>query len=166
MNNHVADFQDNRVFVFHDEMFQQPVTAQHCKMQIYPLVSKTDFLKTMSFFSGCTGVYCETKIDPCQGISCGSNSYCALGLCLCTGTFTGPACDKSKLVYSNQFRLSHCALVTPIWWHRPGSTLAQVMVCHMAAPSHNLKQCCLFISKVQRDWSESNLTRDTTVIYY
>ena len=50
MNNHVLNFQDNWVFVFHDEMFQQPVTAQNCKMQIYPLVSKTEFLKTMSFF--------------------------------------------------------------------------------------------------------------------
>ena len=86
-------------------------------------------------FSGWTGAYCETKIDPCQDIDCGSNSYCALGLCVCTGTFTGPACDKGKLVYLNQFRLSHCTQVTSTRRHRPRSTLAQVMVCLLAVPS-------------------------------
>ena len=35
-----------------------------------------------------------------------------------------------------------------IWWHRSGSTLAQVMACCLAAPSHYLNQCWLVISKV------------------
>ena len=36
-----------------------------------------------------------------------------------------------------------------IWWHRTGSTLAQVMACCLLAPSHYLSQCWLLISKVQ-----------------
>ena len=35
-----------------------------------------------------------------------------------------------------------------IWWHRSGSTLAQVMACCLTAPSHYLNQCWLIISKV------------------
>ena len=30
-----------------------------------------------------------------------------------------------------------------IWWHRSGSTLAQVMACCLTAPSHYLNQCWL-----------------------
>ena len=33
-----------------------------------------------------------------------------------------------------------------IWWHRTGSTLAQVMACCLTAPSHNLNQCWLIIN--------------------
>ena len=35
-----------------------------------------------------------------------------------------------------------------IWWHRSGSTLAQVMSCCLMAPSHYLNQCWLIISMV------------------
>ena len=35
------------------------------------------------------------------------------------------------------------------WWQRHVSTLAQVMVCFLMAPSHYLSQCWLIISKVQ-----------------
>ena len=35
-----------------------------------------------------------------------------------------------------------------IWWHRTGSTLAQVMACCLAAPCHYLTQCWLLISVV------------------
>ena len=35
-----------------------------------------------------------------------------------------------------------------IWWHRSGSTLAQVMACCLTAPSHYLNQCWLIISRV------------------
>ena len=50
------------------------------------------------------------------------------------------------------------------WWHKYGSTLAQVMACCLTAPSHYLNQCRLIISKVQWHPSESNFTRDTSVI--
>ena len=36
----------------------------------------------------------------------------------------------------------------PIWRQRSGSTLAQIMACCLAAPSHYLNQCRLIISKV------------------
>ena len=35
-----------------------------------------------------------------------------------------------------------------IWRHKSGSTLAQVMACCLAAPSHYMNQCWLIISKV------------------
>ena len=35
-----------------------------------------------------------------------------------------------------------------IWWQRPGSTLAQVMACHLTAPNHYLNRCWLIVSKV------------------
>ena len=35
-----------------------------------------------------------------------------------------------------------------IWWHRSGSTLAQVMACCLTAPRHYLNQCWFIISKV------------------
>ena len=41
-----------------------------------------------------------------------------------------------------------------IWWHRSGSTWAQVMACCLMAPSHYLNQCWLIISKVQLHSSE------------
>ena len=41
--------------------------------------------------------------------------------------------------------LTHCGL----WRQRSGSTLAQVMVCCLMAPSHYLNQCWLIISEVQ-----------------
>ena len=51
-----------------------------------------------------------------------------------------------------------------IWWHISGSTLAQVMACCLAAPSHYLNQCWLIISKVQWYSLEGNFTRDTSTI--
>ena len=45
-----------------------------------------------------------------------------------------------------------------IWWQRSGSTLAQVMVCCLMAPSHYLNQCWLMAS------SDGNFTRDISVI--
>ena len=38
-----------------------------------------------------------------------------------------------------------------IWWHRSGSTFAQVMACCLAAPSHYLNQCCHVSSVRFRD---------------
>ena len=35
-----------------------------------------------------------------------------------------------------------------IWWHRSGSTWAQLLACCLTAPSHYLNQCWLIISKV------------------
>ena len=35
-----------------------------------------------------------------------------------------------------------------IWWHKSGSTLAQVMACCLMAPSHYLNQCWLTISNL------------------
>ena len=51
-----------------------------------------------------------------------------------------------------------------IWWHRSGSTLAQVMACCLTAPSHYLNQCWLIISSVQWLSSKDNPTRDTSAI--
>ena len=51
-----------------------------------------------------------------------------------------------------------------IWWHRSGSTLAQVMACCLTAPSHYLNECWQFISKVQLRSSDGNFTRDTSAI--
>ena len=55
-----------------------------------------------------------------------------------------------------------------IWQHRSGSTLAQVMVCCLTAPSHYFNQCWLIISKIQLHSSDGNFTRDTSVMndYY
>ena len=51
-----------------------------------------------------------------------------------------------------------------IWRQGSGSTLAQVMVCCLAAPSHYLNQCWLIISKTQWHSYNENCTRDTSVI--
>ena len=51
-----------------------------------------------------------------------------------------------------------------IWWHKSGSTLAQVMACCLMAPSHYLNQCWLIISKVQWHSSECKFTRDSSAI--
>ena len=48
-----------------------------------------------------------------------------------------------------------------IWWHRSGSSLAQIMACCLTAPSHYLNQCWLIINKVQWHSSEGNFVRDT-----
>ena len=51
-----------------------------------------------------------------------------------------------------------------IWWHRSGSTLAQVMACCLTAPSHYLNQYWLIISKVLWHSSEGNFIKDTSPI--
>ena len=51
-----------------------------------------------------------------------------------------------------------------IWRHRSGSTLAQVMACCLAAPSHYLNQCWLLISKIQLHSCDGNFTINTSVI--
>ena len=50
--------------------------------------------------------------------------------------------------------INSLGLSNTIWWHRSGSTLAQVMACCLMAPSHYLNQCWLIISKVQLHSSE------------
>ena len=51
-----------------------------------------------------------------------------------------------------------------IWQHKSESTLVKVMACCLTAPSHYLNQCWLIISEVQWHPSESNFTRDASVI--
>ena len=43
-----------------------------------------------------------------------------------------------------------------IWWHRSGSTLAQVLARFLRAPSHYLNQCWLIINEVQ--WQHQAIT--------
>ena len=45
------------------------------------------------------------------------------------------------------------------WWHRSGSTLAQVMAWCPTAPSHYLNQCWLIIKSVLWHSLESNFTK-------
>ena len=52
-----------------------------------------------------------------------------------------------------------------IWWHRSGSTLAQVMTCCLTAPSHYLNQCCQIISEVLRHSPDGYFTANTQHIY-
>ena len=46
-----------------------------------------------------------------------------------------------------------------IWWHRPGSTLAQAMACCLMAPSHYLNQSWLIVSKAQWHSSKGNFRK-------
>ena len=46
-----------------------------------------------------------------------------------------------------------------IWWHRFGSTLAQVMACCLTAPSHYLNQYWVVIKGVPWNSSECNFSR-------
>ena len=66
---------------------------------------------------------------------------------------------KLRLISFNTLRPSNA-----IWWHKSVSTLAQVMVWYLTAPSHYLNQCWLIISEVQWHSPEVNLTRDTSAI--
>ena len=54
-----------------------------------------------------------------------------------------------------------------IWWQRSWSTLAQIMACCLAAPSHYLNQFRLRISEVLWQSPESNFTvsAQTTILY-
>ena len=53
-----------------------------------------------------------------------------------------------------------------IWWHRSGSTLDQIMVCCLVAPSHYLNQWWLLI--IERNFTENvyNGENETTDILY
>ena len=48
-----------------------------------------------------------------------------------------------------------------IWWHRTGSTLAQMMACCLMVPNHYLNKCLLIIIKVRWHSSGGISTRDT-----
>ena len=50
------------------------------------------------------------------------------------------------------------------WRQRSGSTLPQLMACCLMAPSHNLNQCWLIISKVEWHSFKDEFTRDTSAI--
>ena len=43
-----------------------------------------------------------------------------------------------------------------IWWHKSGSTLAQVMACCLTASSHYLNQCWFLIGEILWHSSQSN----------
>ena len=45
------------------------------------------------------------------------------------------------------------------WQHRPGSTLAQIMVCCLTSPSHYMNQYWLFVKGVVWHSAESNFIR-------
>ena len=61
--------------------------------------------------------------------------------------------------------LTHCNLVTPcIWWHKSGSTIAQVMACCLMAANHYLNQCWLIIKCVLCHSLESNSTESAKAI--
>ena len=67
------------------------------------------------------------------------------------------ACNITRPPWVNSLRPNN-----PIWWHRSGSTLAQVMACCLMAPSHYLNQSWLIISKVLWHSSEGNFIGDTS----
>ena len=70
--------------------------------------------------------------------------------------------EQQKNDISNQLNTS-CGSEGRQW---TGSTLIQVMACCLMAPSQNLKQCWLVISKVQGQSPEDNFTRDTSASTY
>ena len=55
-----------------------------------------------------------------------------------------------------------------IWWHRFGSTLAQVMACCLSVPSHYRNQCWPSISEVLWHLHDRNFTvnAQATVLYH
>ena len=53
-----------------------------------------------------------------------------------------------------------------IWCQRSGSTLDQVMVCCLTAPSHYLNQCWLIITKVLQHLPEGNFVGNAPDIYH
>ena len=71
-------------------------------------------------------------------------------------------CLKMKFIQQNFDLINSLRPSDAIWRHRSGSTLAQVMACCLAAPSHYLNHCWLIISKVQWHSSEGNFVRDTS----
>ena len=55
----------------------------------------------------------------------------------------------SYLQGANELTHYHCPLRPrdTIWWHRFGSSLAQVMACCLTATSHYLNQCCISLQR-------------------
>ena len=84
----------------------------------------------------------------------------------CKSTWTFPKYNPTKtfmILNSHLLKWNSLRPSDAIWWHRSGSTLAQVMACCLTTPSHYLNQCWLIISEVQ--WhSYYNLTRDASTI--
>ena len=78
-----------------------------------------------------------------------------------THGFSGLGRDKCK---TRREPFNSLGLSDAIWRQKSGSTLAHVMACCLTAPSHNLNQCWLIISKVQWHSSKANFTRDTSAI--
>ena len=70
--------------------------------------------------------------------------------------------DNRCLPTASQLSINLLGPNDAIWRQRSGSTLAQVMACCLTAPSHNLNQCWLIISKVLWHSSEGNFLRDTS----
>ena len=88
------------------------------------------------------------------------NTYCCSRVNSLTWVKPDPRYDSNGTIsfaIFNSLRPSDA-----IWWHRSGSTLAQVMACCLTAPSHYLNQCWLIISKVLWHSSEGNFIRDTS----
>ena len=67
-----------------------------------------------------------------------------------------PLFTFAKGVGKHCIQLTHCVLVTAIWPHRSGSTLAKVMAWCLMAPSHYLNQCWLLICGVIWQLPERN----------
>ena len=70
----------------------------------------------------------------------------------------------AKILATASCRSSKTGPSDPIWWHRSGSTLAQVM--RLTAPSLYLNQCWLTMSEAHWQSLMVNFTRDTVAINY
>ena len=57
----------------------------------------------------------------------------------------GPRCPLFSKRPINLISLSLSLSGDPIWWHRSGSALAQLMACCLTEPRHYLNQCWLVI---------------------
>ena len=77
---------------------------------------------------------------------------------------TPSATHKTPCHSSSSTTLNSLGPSDPIWRHRSGSTLVQVMACCLTAPSHYLNQCWLIITKVQGHSSDGSFTRDAPTI--
>ena len=86
---------------------------------------------------------------------------------LVNSTHKRPVTQKMFPFDDIMFRPQHVNRSWPsdtIWQHRSGLSLPQVMACYLMAPSHDLGQYWLIISKVKWYSSEGNFIRDTSVI--
>ena len=66
--------------------------------------------------------------------------------------------------YCPLWKIDSLWLSDTIWWHRTGSTLAQVMAWCLMAPSYYLIQCWLIIIKGPGHSPEGNFTRHISAI--